>query len=82
LQSATLFFRTYTITCLTTNTPLQTMDVRPIIQNDRVLVPIRFISEFFGAVVYWDDETREIVVVYVEPYTTTAVKEDEAVSSV
>ena len=35
-------------------------DVKPIIDNSRTLVPVRFISESFGANVTWDDATREI----------------------
>ena len=35
-------------------------DVKPIIDNSRTLVPVRFISESFGANVSWDDAAREI----------------------
>ena len=35
-------------------------DVKPIIDNSRTLVPVRFISESFGAKVSWDDATREV----------------------
>lgn len=35
-------------------------DVKPIIDNSRTLVPVRFISESFGANVSWDDATREV----------------------
>ncbi len=37
-------------------------DVPPIIANDRVLVPIRWVSEALGAVVNWDEATRTVTV--------------------
>ena len=37
-----------------------TLDVPPVIQNGRTLVPLRFIGEAFGAKVDWDDKTRSI----------------------
>jgi len=40
------------------------MDVPAQIINERTMVPLRFISEFFGAVVNWDDTTRTIEVLY------------------
>jgi hypothetical protein len=39
------------------------MDVPPMIIDGRTMVPLRFISEFFGAVVTWDDATRTIEVI-------------------
>lgn len=39
-------------------------EVFPVIQNDRTLVPVRFISENFGADVGWDDATRTVTVDY------------------
>jgi hypothetical protein len=38
------------------------MDVPPQIINGRTKVPLRFISEFFGATVNWDEATRSIEV--------------------
>lgn len=35
-------------------------DVKPIIDNGRTLVPVRFISEAFGGNVTWDDTTRTV----------------------
>jgi len=37
-------------------------DVVPFIENGRTLVPVRFISESFGATVGWDDSTRTVSV--------------------
>lgn len=41
-----------------------TLDTPPIIQNNRTLVPLRFISESLGADVDWDDKKREVTIVY------------------
>jgi len=37
-------------------------DVPPFIQNDRTMVPVRFISEAFGADVYWDEGARLVTI--------------------
>jgi len=42
---------------------VQGMDVPAQIIDDRTMVPIRFISEFFGASVSWDENTRRIEIV-------------------
>jgi hypothetical protein len=39
------------------------MDVPPMIIDGRTMVPLRFISEFFGAIVTWDDATRTIEII-------------------
>lgn len=39
-----------------------TLDVPPIIQNGRTLVPLRFISESLGAKVDWDNKTSSITI--------------------
>ena len=39
------------------------MDVPAQIINERTMVPLRFISEFFGASVTWDDATRSIEII-------------------
>ena len=41
-----------------------TLDVAPFIVNGRTLVPIRFISETFGAEVVWDGTTKTVTIVY------------------
>jgi len=40
------------------NDATMTMDVAPMIRDDRALVPLRFVSEAFGADVTWDDAAR------------------------
>jgi|GEM_PF-2469856 len=39
------------------------MDVPPYIANDRVLIPIRYVSENFGANVLWDETNKSIEIV-------------------
>ena len=48
------------------------MDVPAQLMGNRTMVPLRFISEFFGAVVNWDSETRGIEII-----SMGAAKEDE-----
>ncbi len=38
------------------------LDIKPIVQNGRTLVPVRFISENIGATVGWDDATQTVSV--------------------
>ncbi|MCL1877594.1 MAG: copper amine oxidase N-terminal domain-containing protein [Defluviitaleaceae bacterium] len=35
----------------------------PKIVNDRTFVPLRFISEFFGATVNWDERARSVEII-------------------
>ena len=35
---------------------------RPVIENDRMLVPIRFVSESLGAFVEWDGDNRRVII--------------------
>jgi len=39
------------------------MDVPPQVMNNRTMVPLRFITEFFGALVTWDAETGGIEII-------------------
>jgi hypothetical protein len=43
------------------------LDVVPYIVNGRTLVPIRFISETFGAEVVWDGTTKTVTIIYPKP---------------
>jgi len=38
------------------------MDTVPVIQNDRTMVPVRFLSEFLGSLVDWDADDRTVIV--------------------
>ena len=40
------------------------LDVAPFIVNGRTLVPIRFISETFGAEVIWESTTKTVTIIY------------------
>lgn len=40
------------------------LDTAPVIQQGRTLVPLRFVSEWMGAVVYWEDATRTVRIRY------------------
>jgi len=53
LRRLTLSLSSFTITDLAGNVPTQTMDVLPVIQGGRTLVPIRFIAEALGTEVDW-----------------------------
>lgn len=44
------------------NEPAYSISVPPEIRNDRTLVPIRFISELFGADVKWDATKRAVLI--------------------
>lgn len=40
----------------------KTLDVPPMVINDRTLVPVRFVAEAFGANVDWDEITQTVVI--------------------
>lgn len=40
----------------------KTLDVPPMVVDDRTLVPVRFVAEAFGANVDWDEGTRTVVI--------------------
>jgi|GEM_PF-2580653 len=46
------------------------MDVPAQIMDDRTMVPLRFINEFFGALVEWDGETRGIEIIWISQRRT------------
>ncbi len=39
------------------------LNVAPFIDNDRTYLPVRFVSEYLGAVVHWDADTRTVTVI-------------------
>jgi hypothetical protein len=51
---------TYTITDTADNVDDITMDVLPIIQENRTLLPVRFMAYALGASVNWNEETSEV----------------------
>ncbi|MCL2619241.1 MAG: stalk domain-containing protein, partial [Defluviitaleaceae bacterium] len=40
-----------------------TMDVLPVIQDGRTLLPVRFVAQALGASVSWNDSTREVTLI-------------------
>gem|GEM_PF-4442200 len=52
------------VTIITSELVALGMDVPPIIYQNRTMVPLRFISEFFGAIVNWDSETQGIEIIW------------------
>ena len=40
------------------------MDVAPILVNDRTMLPIRFIVEYFDGTVSWADATQTVTIQY------------------
>ena len=57
-----------------------TLDQAPVIVNGRTLVPIRFISEAFGASVDWNNSTREATIKLLN--NTIVLKVDSATATV
>ncbi|MCL2199921.1 MAG: copper amine oxidase N-terminal domain-containing protein, partial [Defluviitaleaceae bacterium] len=45
---------------LADNAPLQTMDVLPVIENGRTLLPVRFLANALGAEIGWNEAAREV----------------------
>lgn len=38
------------------------LDIAPLLNRDLTVVPVRFVSEAFGATVKWDNETRRVII--------------------
>lgn len=57
LQRLTLDLSSFSIIDLAKNTPEITMDVAPMVQDDVVFVPLRFLAEALGATIEWTPET-------------------------
>jgi hypothetical protein len=70
LKVITINYRTLTIqlqvgsNVVLVGTEFKKLDVPPKIVNGRTFVPIRFISETFGAEVGWDGATKTVTIVY------------------
>jgi len=50
----------YYIIDLAGNAPMELMDVRPLVQNGRIMVPVRFITYILGGEVYWNRENNNV----------------------
>jgi hypothetical protein len=70
LQVITIIYQTHAIqlqvgsTVAVVDNSIVKLDAPPKIINGRTLVPIRFISETFGAEVLWDGATKTVTIVY------------------
>lgn len=53
------------------NGEIKMNDVPPIIMYDRMLLPLRFISENVGCIVNWDDSRKAVTVIYGQQGTVT-----------
>ena len=42
------------------------MDIPPMIINDRTMVPVRFVSQWLGAIVRWDEALRRVEISYMK----------------
>ena len=42
------------------NNHKEIMDVAPVVKNNRILVPLRYIAETFNQVVIWDNNARDV----------------------
>ena len=61
------------------NDTVRTLDVAPVILNDRTMRPIRFISESFGFTVGWEQSTQTITItVPADTASTDPVAVDQA----
>ena len=70
LKVITLHYKSYMIQLqidskiVTVNRKIKKLNTAPIIKDNRTLVPIRFISETFGAKIKWADATKTITLIY------------------
>ncbi len=55
------------------NNRAETLDVCPIIINDRTMLPIRFIAESFKLGVGWDDNTKTVTVTKADGFSLSGV---------
>jgi len=57
-----IYLDSYEIINIADGSVLQVMDVRPVIQSGRALVPVHFIAYIFGAETHWNRDTREVTI--------------------
>jgi len=65
----------YEIIDLEGNVILQRMDVLPVVQNERTLIPVRFVAYALGATVGWNDAAREVTLALDGQAVTFAIGE-------
>ena len=54
---------------------IATMDVQPVVQDGRALIPVRFVAQALGATVSWNDSTREVTLTQDGQRLTFAISE-------
>ncbi|MCL2146213.1 MAG: copper amine oxidase N-terminal domain-containing protein [Synergistaceae bacterium] len=62
----------------TINGVSKTMDVAPVLLNDRTLIPLRFAGEELGCTVDWFEDTKEILVTYAMDASATVLPQTPA----
>lgn len=60
-QSESIVF-TLNSTTAVVNGAQKIMDTRPVLKNNRTMVPVRYIAEYFGAQVEWDSITKTVFI--------------------
>ena len=58
------------------NNEATTLDVTPVIINDRTMLPIRFIAESFGYTVLWTGETQTVTIINADKIDNVFAKGD------
>jgi len=58
------------------------LDVTPIIENNRTLVPLRFIAESMGGIVEWDGNTQVVTIIKNDKTTVIKLQINNTISSV
>lgn len=53
-------------------------DQQPVIVNNRILIPVRFVAEELGAEVFWNNEKREVLILFEDREISLIVGENTA----
>ena len=64
LDGKTLYLQIGTAKAIDGNLAQYPLDTAPVIINNRTMLPIRFIVEFFDGTVEWDGDTRTVLIKY------------------
>lgn len=60
-EDTTLFFKINELSVVV-NGKTKKMDTSPVIRNDRTMIPVRYVGEYLGAAVHWDQEARSVTI--------------------
>jgi hypothetical protein len=75
LRNIVIRLDSYEIMDLAGNAAPQVMDVLPVVQYDRVFIPLRFIAEALGASITWNGSAEEVTIVLDGKSLTFAIGE-------